>query len=395
MDIDLCQYQERANHYLDQGGDHFARFLPQVFAANEKLFEDVKFRIRLPKTNSVIDKTYRRQRGSSTRELFSLRKDEGDTTLTVTLLQAEPARRIPRQVLKREIGGSIIDILFADSLPQPFIASAERTGAAIFRKEVDFARNRILEELSASGKALDPYDLVEKAYTSYALPVKANVDFTRQLEDLTKSESFLAKEHGDVLQMFSDIIGGEYRIVKGSLCYVPNTNKRLRLTMDESSSAVRSMLDIGFYLRHVAKQGDMLFIDEPELNLHPGNQRRIARLFARLSKLGIKVFITTHSDYIIKELNTLIMLGSDLPGTDLVCKKFKYAPEEALDADHLKVYTATDELMDIEGSGRRKRVNTLVPMKIDPQFGIWAESFDHEIKQMNEIQNEMLYGGDA
>ena len=46
----------------------------------------------------------------------------------------------------------------------------------------------------------------------------------------------------------------------------------------------------------------MLFIDEPELNLHPGNQRRIARLFARLSKLGIKVFITTHSDYIIKEL---------------------------------------------------------------------------------------------
>ena len=32
-----------------------------------RLFEDVKFRIRLPKTNSVIDKTYRRQRGSSTR----------------------------------------------------------------------------------------------------------------------------------------------------------------------------------------------------------------------------------------------------------------------------------------------------------------------------------------
>ena len=76
-------------------------------------------------------------------------------------------------------------------------------------------------------------------------------------------------------------------------------------------------------------------------------------------------------------------------------KSSSMPPRKALDADHLKVYTATDELMDIEGGGRRKLMNTLVPMKIDPQLGIWAESFDHEIKQMNEIQNEMLYGGDA
>ena len=54
-------------------------------------------------------------------------------------------------------------------------------------------------------------------------------------------------------------------------------------------------------------------IDEPELNLHPDNQRRIARLLARLVNLGIKVFITTHSSYIIKELNTLIMLNRDEP----------------------------------------------------------------------------------
>ena len=80
------------------------------------------------------------------------------------------------------------------------------------------------------------------------------------------------------------------------------------MTMDESSSAVRSLLDIGFYLRHVANPGDLLMVDEPELNLHPENQRLIARLFARIVNLGIKVFITTHSDYIIKELNTLIML---------------------------------------------------------------------------------------
>jgi len=43
--------------------------------------------------------------------------------------------------------------------------------------------------------------------------------------------------------------------------------------MGESSSMVRSMLDIGSYLRHIAKPGDLLIVDESESNLHPENQR--------------------------------------------------------------------------------------------------------------------------
>ncbi len=65
--------------------------------------------------------------------------------------------------------------------------------------------------------------------------------------------------------------------------------------MDERSSSVRSMFDIGFYLRHAAERGDLLIVDEPELNLHPENQRRVARLFATLANLGIRVFIATYS----------------------------------------------------------------------------------------------------
>ena len=65
--------------------------------------------------------------------------------------------------------------------------------------------------------------------------------------------------------------------------------------MDESSSSVRSLLDIGFYLKHIAKKGDLLMIDEPELNLHPENQRRVARLIAKLVNYGIKIFVTTIS----------------------------------------------------------------------------------------------------
>ena len=100
-------------------------------------------------------------------------------------------------------------------------------------------------------KELNPFDLLNKVYSDYALPVRRNVDFTRQLENVAKKESYISKEHPDLLNDFADIIGGEYKVIRDELYYIPYIpkNTRLRLTMDESSSAVRSLLDIGFYLR--------------------------------------------------------------------------------------------------------------------------------------------------
>jgi hypothetical protein len=82
-------------------------------------------------------------------------------------------------------------------------------------------------------------------------------------------------------------------------------------------------------------------VDEPELNLHPENQRRVARLFSRLVNIGIKVFITTHSDYIIKELNTLIMLNHNKPRLKEIAASEGYKTDELLSADKVKVYIAS------------------------------------------------------
>jgi AAA15 family ATPase/GTPase len=148
-----------------------------------------------------------------------------------------------------------------------------------------------------------------------------------------------------LLADFADIFGGEYTVSRNDeLFYVPR-GKRVRLSMDESSSAVRSLLDIGFYLRHVAAPGDLLMVDEPELNLHPENQRCVARLFARLVNLGIKIFITTHSDYIIKELNTLIMLNRNQSHLRQIAQREGYKKEELLSPGKIKVYIAEEALV--------------------------------------------------
>ena len=53
------------------------------------------------------------------------------------------------------------------------------------------------------------------------------------------------------------------------------------------------------------KPGDTLIIEEPEAHLHPGAQADIAVVLARLVRAGVKVIITTHSDWLLEEIGNL------------------------------------------------------------------------------------------
>lgn len=57
----------------------------------------------------------------------------------------------------------------------------------------------MLEEMSQADKKINPMELLFKVYEDYALPVKTNVEFTRQLETIAKRTSFIAEKHPDVL----------------------------------------------------------------------------------------------------------------------------------------------------------------------------------------------------
>lgn len=392
--IDVTEYSKNAPAILASGCIAYAKQLPVVFAAPTDRFKESEFIVTFNAQDIQLSGRYERRMRAANTELFSITKAEASTDLVITLLVEKEKVRIPRDVIARTIGDALKDIVFGHLFPNPFIASAERTGAAIFRKELNFARNRLLEEMTQPAKNVDPLELLFKVYQDYALPVKANVDFTRQLEALAKERSFVTDKYPDVLTDFADIIGGEYTVTRNDELYYIPKGKSVKLTMDESSSAVRSLLDIGFYLKHLAKPGDLLIVDEPELNLHPENQRRVARLFARLVNIGIKVFITTHSDYIIKELNTLIMLNHDKPHLKRIAVQEGYKPEELISSEKIKVYIAEEALIKLDGGQRKTRCRTLTPADIDPELGIEARSFDKTIETMNRIQEEIVWGGE-
>lgn len=395
-DISIEKYFEKIDSILKNVCGNYTESLPRIFASSPDKFTDTKFNISINKKKFSLPNKFKRnfRLGESIR--LSVSKDENDTTPRASLVQVDnenDENEISQGLIKRIVYDIVIQTLFDSVFPKPFIVSAERTGAAIFRKELDFARNRLLEKMK-NEKKIDPMELLYSAHEDYPLPVTHNVDFTRDVEGINKKSSFLADDHPDVLDDFSNIIGGEYKVRKNQgVSYQPR-GKSVRLNMLESSSSVRSMLNVGFYLRHVAQPGDLLMIDEPELNLHPENQRRITRLFARLVNLGIKVFITTHSDYIIKELNALIMLNQDKQYLKEIKQEEGFKDEELLSCEKVKVYVAKEDLVKREGNKKRSRCQTLVPADITQEQGIEVSSFDETINKMNEIEDAILWGED-
>ncbi|MEA5582915.1 AAA family ATPase [Nodularia harveyana UHCC-0300] len=393
--IDIKEYVEQTEQIVYQGCQAYTKELPKIFAAQAERFKETEFQVIIDTENIRLSRKFDLKIGSGEVSLFSITKSEESTELVVTLLVEKEKVKIPTEILDHIIADALKDIIFGHFFPRPFIASTERTGAAIFRKELNFDRNRLFEEIGQAGQNIDRVKLLLKDYGDYALPIKTNVDFIRQLETIVKKSSFITENHPDVLEDFADIIGGKYTVTRNDeLYYEPKKGKRLQLSMSESSSAVRSLLDIGFYLRHEAQLGDLLMVDEPELNLHPENQRRVARLFARLVNLGIKIFITTHSDYIIKELNTLIMLNHDKPHLKRIAEEEEYRAAELISSEKIKVYIAEEASIMLEGKTKKTKCQTLIPADIHPELGIEAHSFDRTIETMNRIQEAIVWGED-
>ncbi|MDR2164486.1 MAG: ATP-binding protein [Zoogloeaceae bacterium] len=383
-------FSGKINDYLTRVASEYKDLLSRVFATRKNAFSETGVFVSVREKQDFLGKPYqRRVQANPAGKVLAIIKKEANSSVLEVLAADEDLLRDSFGGLSYFIADAIAEIVFKPHLPRAHIASAERTGASIFRKELDIARTRMLKALSEldSRELKNPFALFDKIESDYAWPVEDNVEFVRQLEEIDKQESELTKAVPEILASFNNVIGGSYRVIRDfGLVFQARGGGKQRFTMNEASSCVRALLDIGFYLRCKAKPGDLFIIDEPELNLHPKNQRMFARLLARLVNAGVKVFITTHSDYLVKEFNTLIMLNQKTEHTEKVRAHYEYEEAELLNPDSIRLYMTKEKK---KGRGRF----VLAPAKIHHDCGIEVETFDDTIENINKIQNDILYGG--
>ena len=111
----------------------------------------------------------------------------------------------------------------------------------------------------------------------------------------------------------SDVLDGQI-VIKPSptgnpeFLYRPQgIEQDIRLT--RSSSMVTELAPLVLFIRGVISPGDTLIIEEPEAHLHPAAQTQMAATLARLVRAGVRVLVTTHSDFMLQEIGNLMRVG--------------------------------------------------------------------------------------
>ena len=152
--------------------------------------------------------------------------------------------------------------------------------------------------------------------STYPQPISDYLDFINRVQ-LSPSEKKVDKINKDSFNLFSEkILKGKYEVkmeneVYFRQLYGKNSKglmyKREEIPFHIASSSAKTLYGLDYYFREMFKEGDILFIDEPEMNLDPNTQIEMAIFLAKCIELGLKVIISTHSDYIIRSFTNYLL----------------------------------------------------------------------------------------
>ena len=345
--------------------------LSEMFSSQPVVFKGASIQIIWNGENSKLRHSYKSEGAK-----VSIEYDGTEAVVTVD----DSVRQLPTNQLSANAAIHYVRFLLDSVFPDPFILSAERFGISLFYRELDFTKNQLVNLLQkmSDNKNRDmfsPYRFIDRTTSRYALPIKDNIDYTRNIPDLRGRRSKIYKDK--LFDDIKDMMGGYYGAAGDDIRFISKARGKGRsfnIPLHLASSSARGLSDLYFFLRHVARSNHLLIIDEPESHLDTANQIQLARLLARFVRAGLKVLITTHSDYLIMEINNLVMLSRPFADKEQVVKKLKYSPDDFLAPDSIRAYVS-----DRNGLSRCT-VN---------EFGIDMPVFDKTMDQINRAANEL------
>lgn len=129
-------------------------------------------------------------------------------------------------------------------------------------------------------------------------------DLAKSLTPVTKGKNY--KEFSNSRQKLSEAINGMIFYDDNSNEWKFRDNNKYEYPMGLTSEGVKKISIIETLLgnRYLSK-GSLIFIDEPESNLHPKLLFEFMEIIYELSKIGVQFFIATHSYFVVKKLYIL------------------------------------------------------------------------------------------
>jgi hypothetical protein len=247
----------------------------------------------------------------------------------------------------------------------------ERVDVDMFAKELSTRRMELVDRaVEAELDARPGATSIARDVGRYPWPIQDSLRMANDLVFYAKDTS----EFADLAVELETLLGGAVDLSKeGEVGFKPK-EAPAALGIHLTSSMVKSLVRLVFYFRHLAREGDLLMIDEPELNLHPDNQRKVARVLAKAVNRGLRMIMSTHSDYFLRELNNLVLLSRDTKPIQDLRAELHYTDAELLSPAKLGVYLFK------EGTAEA------VPVTVE---GFAVRTIEDEINKMNAISQQI------
>lgn len=281
---------------------------------------------------------------------------------------------------------AFVSMLYSKLIYFPVMSSTifpvERNSIFTFNKELSIKNNEkydLIKRLSSS-KDFNPFDILFNKSNRYPQPITDCLKVADDLDSIKKVNSIY---YDFALKIEKELLDGKVVIGKeGNVEFSSNkTSKKKTLSFHQSSSIVKTLAGLVIYLKHTAQNNDLVIIDEPELNLHPDNQIKLTRILSQLINKGLNLVVSTHSDYILREINNLIMLSSKDKEIEDIKKEYDFKDDEFINKDDINVHYFHYRL-------KTQADVDLIPVS---EFGFEIPSIDNEIEKQNKLTDDLYY----
>lgn len=237
-------------------------------------------------------------------------------------------------------------------------------------------------------------DAFSRAYSQrstnrHAQRQTANLSLTRPCTDFLSS---LAAVNGKKISVIADKYQSVIRFIESNLIsgkiLVSNEtplpefayradNMEASLPMFLTSDVVKEIAPLILTLQYL--DTDVLFIEEPEMSLHPKLQQAMARTLIKIANVGTPVLAATHSDTILQHVNNMIKLNN-LPQARRVkfMTRYGFDADDPISAENVAMYQ-----FDVQDNGR-----TTVTRLSCGEYGFEVPTFYDPLKKLLEQTRE-------
>ncbi|MBA2682785.1 MAG: AAA family ATPase [Ktedonobacteraceae bacterium] len=328
--INLIEFTDQYGEaHLNKVIAYAKEWMPRFLGTNRCVFDELIVSIHLAEAKGKLLETLRREvftrSLSSTRSLKEKDQElmyfysESDNT-EENIAEVKTSQDLPSSVVKRFLLESVFQPMHRSLFPDTYVFPTERPGFVTFPLDRTFvSKDPVQRAVSSSGELLDQSSDVTKdpvVIVPVAIPIYTFYRMISKVYTLSARTSLLrgsaaTKEYTRLAQLLEkEILSGGVQFSApepqlGRELLFRTTND-INLEIPVASSMVKEITPLVLYLRYLARLGDLLVIDEPEMNLHPAAQVRMIEFLALLVNAGLNVLITTHSSYMVDHLANLM-----------------------------------------------------------------------------------------